>query len=261
MRSWHLTFGMTPVVAPDVIEARQAAGVPRICRAQTATQALTAHTHGSEFGKALPAPLRTHAAEVRATALRRPRTQIMMNGGNPDEALALSFMPNDGVGLARIEFIIGTAIGCGGLVMALLVYILNRGQYHPLARAVATWWRSRGGEVAVSYQAPGRPVGHDSAAAVRARAVADEVAQAPDLVGRVPVDRLEDGLESMEVPVDVRDNGDAHGRTVAKTLARAAAAALCLLAAALLWRTQLPALSLPELESGDYFSAGLLARM
>jgi Ni/Fe-hydrogenase subunit HybB-like protein len=34
-----------------------------------------------------------------------------------------------------IDLIIGTALGCGGLVMALLVYILNQGQYHPLARA------------------------------------------------------------------------------------------------------------------------------
>ena len=45
------------------------------------------------------------------SALRRPRTKIMMNVGNPDEAFALSFIPNDGVGLARIEFIINTAIG------------------------------------------------------------------------------------------------------------------------------------------------------
>lgn len=34
-----------------------------------------------------------------------------------------------------IDLIIGTALGCGGLVMALLVYILNKGEYHPLARA------------------------------------------------------------------------------------------------------------------------------
>lgn len=33
-----------------------------------------------------------------------------------------------------IDLIIGTALGCGGLVMALLVYILNRGEYHPMAR-------------------------------------------------------------------------------------------------------------------------------
>jgi pyruvate,water dikinase len=34
----------------------------------------------------------------------------MLNLANPDEAFALSFLPNDGVGLAREEFIISTAI-------------------------------------------------------------------------------------------------------------------------------------------------------
>ena len=34
-----------------------------------------------------------------------------------------------------IDLIIGTALGCGGFVMAFLVYILNKGEYHPLARA------------------------------------------------------------------------------------------------------------------------------
>jgi pyruvate,water dikinase len=34
----------------------------------------------------------------------------MMNVGNPQEALRLSFIPNDGVGLARMEFIINHAI-------------------------------------------------------------------------------------------------------------------------------------------------------
>lgn len=34
-----------------------------------------------------------------------------------------------------IDLIIGTALGCGGLVMALMVYILNKSEYHPLARA------------------------------------------------------------------------------------------------------------------------------
>ena len=33
-----------------------------------------------------------------------------MNVGNPEEAFALSFIPNDGVGLAREEFIITTYI-------------------------------------------------------------------------------------------------------------------------------------------------------
>jgi pyruvate,water dikinase len=45
------------------------------------------------------------------SAIGRPATKIMMNVGNPDEAFALSFIPNDGVGLARLEFIINDAIG------------------------------------------------------------------------------------------------------------------------------------------------------
>jgi pyruvate,water dikinase len=50
---------------------------------------------------------------VRRTDLRtltRPRTKVMMNVGNPGEAFALSFLPNDGVGLAREEFIISNFI-------------------------------------------------------------------------------------------------------------------------------------------------------
>jgi len=42
--------------------------------------------------------------------LERPKTKVMMNVGNPDIAFQLSFVPNDGVGLAREEFIISNFI-------------------------------------------------------------------------------------------------------------------------------------------------------
>ena len=51
--------------------------------------------------------------EVERTDLKtlaRPRTKIMMNVANPEAALGLSFIPNDGVGLAREEFIITSYI-------------------------------------------------------------------------------------------------------------------------------------------------------
>lgn len=51
--------------------------------------------------------------EVQRTNLKdlpRPRTKVMMNAANPEEAFALSFIPNDGVGLAREEFIISNYI-------------------------------------------------------------------------------------------------------------------------------------------------------
>ncbi|HTX62429.1 MAG TPA: phosphoenolpyruvate synthase [Acidimicrobiales bacterium] len=40
----------------------------------------------------------------------RPRTKVMVNLGNPDLAFKTSFLPNDGVGLARMEFIISEEV-------------------------------------------------------------------------------------------------------------------------------------------------------
>ncbi|HQA96223.1 MAG TPA: phosphoenolpyruvate synthase, partial [Candidatus Colwellbacteria bacterium] len=43
--------------------------------------------------------------------IRKPKTKIMMNVGEPGQAFGLSFIPNDGVGLCREEFIIASDIG------------------------------------------------------------------------------------------------------------------------------------------------------
>lgn len=51
--------------------------------------------------------------EVRTTDIGhidRPKTKIMMNIGSPEHAFAYSMIPNDGVGLAREEFIIDSHI-------------------------------------------------------------------------------------------------------------------------------------------------------
>ena len=61
-----------------------------------------------------------HPYEIEAIPLEkteRPRTKIMMNVANPEEALRLSFLPNDGVGLARLEFIINNTIGIHPLAL------------------------------------------------------------------------------------------------------------------------------------------------
>jgi pyruvate,water dikinase len=47
---------------------------------------------------------------VNLREMRRPRTKVMMNIGNPEEAFSFSLIPNDGVGLAREEFIITSYI-------------------------------------------------------------------------------------------------------------------------------------------------------
>jgi pyruvate,water dikinase len=69
---------------------------------------------------------RFEVERIDLSSIERPATKIMMNVGNPDEAFALSFIPNDGVGLARLEFIINTAIGVHP--MALVRYAQLGGQ-------------------------------------------------------------------------------------------------------------------------------------
>ncbi len=44
-------------------------------------------------------------------ALSKPPCKIMMNVGNPDMAFGFAQIPNDGVGLARLEFVINNMVG------------------------------------------------------------------------------------------------------------------------------------------------------
>jgi pyruvate,water dikinase len=61
---------------------------------------------GTVYGGTLP----FRVEKVDLSGLTRPRTKIMMNLGNPEEAFTLCRIPNDGVGLARMEFIISNHI-------------------------------------------------------------------------------------------------------------------------------------------------------
>ena len=51
-----------------------------------------------------------HIEKFSLKELARPKTKIMMNLGNPEMAFSLSRIPNDGIGLARMEFIINSYI-------------------------------------------------------------------------------------------------------------------------------------------------------
>ncbi len=70
--------------------------------------------------------------------------------------------------------------------------------------------RSPDGEIVVAGEADVGPLRDQCAALVRPRPVADEVAEAPELVRRLRLDRREDRLERVQVRVDVRDDCDAH---------------------------------------------------
>lgn len=49
--------------------------------------------------------------KVDDSVLPQTRTRVMLNVGDPDKAFSNSFIPNSGVGLARVEFIINNHIG------------------------------------------------------------------------------------------------------------------------------------------------------
>jgi len=48
--------------------------------------------------------------EVNTKNIKMPKTQVMLILGDPDQAFNLSFLPNRGVGLMRLEFVINNAI-------------------------------------------------------------------------------------------------------------------------------------------------------
>ncbi len=66
-------------------------------------------------GKVYAGLLASHVERTDLSSLERPRTRIMLNVGNPGEAFRLALLPNDGVGLARLEFIISARRAENGL--------------------------------------------------------------------------------------------------------------------------------------------------
>ncbi len=67
------------------------------------------------------------------TDTERPRTQILMNVGDPDHAFQVSRLPNDGVGLARLEFIINNHIGIHPMALVNYPNLRNRADIELIA--------------------------------------------------------------------------------------------------------------------------------
>lgn len=61
-------------------------------------------------GYVYPGIIKYKVKKTNIKNLARPKTKIMMNIGSPELAFSSSFIPNDGVGLAREEFIINSYI-------------------------------------------------------------------------------------------------------------------------------------------------------
>lgn len=73
-------------------------------------QEVTVSTAGGETGYVYEGKLAWEEKQTDMSKLSRPRTKAMLILGDPEQAFKYSFLPNDGVGLMRMEFIINNAI-------------------------------------------------------------------------------------------------------------------------------------------------------
>ncbi len=91
-------------------------GIPAVVGCDDATETVpdgemvTVSCAGGDEGRVYKGELEYEVIETDLSDLPRPKTRIMINLGNPDLAFSTSFLPNDGVGLARMEFIINEYI-------------------------------------------------------------------------------------------------------------------------------------------------------
>ena len=92
-------------------------GIPAVVGAAHATEKLKTGTSVTiscaegDVGNVYQGKVAFDISRTQVSELRLPRTSIMVNVGTPESAFRTAMQPQDGVGLARMEFIISAHIG------------------------------------------------------------------------------------------------------------------------------------------------------
>lgn len=92
-------------------------GIPAVVGTGDATkkirpgQKVTVSCAGGDVAYVYEGFLKYKTTKVELKKLQKLPVEVAMNLGNPEQAFAAQFLPNDGVGLVRIEFIISNLIG------------------------------------------------------------------------------------------------------------------------------------------------------
>lgn len=92
-------------------------GIPAVVGSGNATELLktgmpvTVSCSEGDTGFIYDGILENEVTEIALDTLPEPPVKIMMNVGNPERAFDFQWLPNAGIGLARVEFVINRAIG------------------------------------------------------------------------------------------------------------------------------------------------------
>ncbi len=103
-RTCHAAIVARELGIPAVVGAGGATGTVR------SGDEITVSCAEGDDGRVYEGRVPFHVERTDLRALTRPSTEIMVNLGNPDLAFAVGRLPADGVGLARMEFIINEYI-------------------------------------------------------------------------------------------------------------------------------------------------------
>ncbi len=115
-------------------------GVPAVIGCENATTAIqdkslvTVSCAEGDIGRVYQGRLDFEVTTTDLTGLKRPKTHIMLNIGNPELAFKTRFLPNDGVGLARMEFIITEYIKAHPMALLHPEKVQDAGEREQLAR-------------------------------------------------------------------------------------------------------------------------------
>ena len=122
-------------------------GVPAVIGCENATALIksgaevTVSCAEGDIGKVYAGRLDFEIKRTDLSQLERPKTKIMLNLGNPELAFKYSFLPNDGVGLARMEFIITEYIKAHPMALIHPEKVADNGELEQLQKLTAGYAR------------------------------------------------------------------------------------------------------------------------
>src|SRR5271166_1336724 len=120
-------------------------GVPAVVGAEGASERLATGTvvtiscADGEVGKVYDGQLPFEVTRVSAGALPRPKTEVMLNLANPELAYHTAMLPNDGVGLARMEFIVNEHIGIHPMALSCPEKVVSKKARAAITRLVRNY--------------------------------------------------------------------------------------------------------------------------